>query len=239
MAVKKRLQGDALADTVGAITGHAFSNGSLLQLALTHSSRRAEENADNERLEFLGDRVLGLICTEMLFHAHPEATQGELNLRLIALVSGETCARIAEEIGLRDLVLADIPLTSQKGRKTKNVLADALEALVAAVYLDGGMGAAKAFVLRYWEPIAKAGLTITREPKTELQEWLVKLGGKRPAYAISGREGPEHEPVFTVTLEVDGFVPLAGKGRSKQAAEQAAALAFLVREGVRTAEGEG
>ena len=125
-----------------------------------------------------------------------------------------------------------------KGGRMDLVEKEAAEIKILETYLPPAIDPAELDRL-VSEAIAEAGVTITREPKTELQEWLVKLGGKRPAYAISGRERPEHEPVFTVALEVDGFAPLTGKGRSKQAAEQAAALAFLIREGVRTAEGEG
>jgi ribonuclease III len=232
----KRPTGMALAEALVAATGYAFRNFTLMQRALTHSSARGKA-ADNERLEFLGDRVLGLIVTEMLFKSYPEATQGELAVRLSALVSGTMCAEIAEEMELVPLIHADSGVRSQKGKKAKNVPADAVEALIAAIYLDGGLEAARKFVLRYWEPRANAVAKMQRDPKTELQEWAHQAAGVTPAYQIASREGPDHDPIFTVRVTVAGFEPATGNGRSKREAEQAAATAILLREGVWTNEG--
>lgn len=212
-------------------TGHSFRDHTLLQTALTHSSApRALTN--NERLEFLGDRVLALIVSEMLVNAFPDAPEGELAVRLSALVSGQACAEVGLELGLEAFMRADAALRSPKGRKATNVLADAVEALIAAIYIEGGLDAARRFVLRYWQPRSAAVTHIPRDPKTELQEWAVQTAGARPAYAIEKREGPDHEPEFTVIVEVEGFSPERAVGRSKQAAERAAALAFLTREGI-------
>jgi ribonuclease-3 len=235
LAMARRPTGEALASQLAAITGHVFRDFGLMQRALTHSSARGA-SFDNERLEFLGDRVLGLVVTDMLFRAYPEATQGELAVRLSFLVSGAACAEIADEIGLTPLIHAEAGLRS-RGR-SRNVPADALEALIAALYLDGGMTAADAFVRRFWEPRARAVATIERDPKTELQEWAHKVAASPPIYQIDGRMGPDHEPLFSISVRVAGREPATGTGRSKREAEQAAALAMLVREGVRETKGD-
>ena len=234
----KRPTGQALAETLVAATGYPFRDFSLMQRALTHSSARGKAD-DNERLEFLGDRVLGLIVTEMLFNAYPDAPQGELAVRLSGLVSGATCAEIADEIGLVRLIHADAGVKAQKGKKPKNVPADAVEALIAAIYLDGGLEAARKFVLRYWEPRSKAVVKMQRDPKTELQEWAHQAAAATPAYRIDVREGPDHDPLFTVSVTISGYEPASGTGRSKREAEQVAAAAMLLREGVWKDEGSG
>ena len=226
----KRPTGEALAAELAAATGHVFRDFSLMQRALTHSSARGK-TYDNERLEFLGDRVLGLVVAEMLFSAHPDAAQGELAARLNALVSGATCAEIAEQIGLVSLIHAESAVKSLKG-KARNVSADAIEAVIAAIYLDAGLEAARTFILRYWQPRANAVVAVPREPKTELQEWAHQTVQSSPSYQIDGREGPDHDPQFTVSVVVQGFPPSTGKGRSKREAEQSAAAAMLRREGV-------
>lgn len=233
----KPLDANALAEAVRERTGYAFRDAALLRRALTHASKRGSDGTDNERLEFLGDRVLGLVIAEMLFHRYPDARQGELAVRLNALVSGESCGAIALEIGLDKLIHADPVAKSAKGRKVGNALADAVEALIAAIYLDGGMEPARAFIARHWEHRAEAVAKLLRSAKTELQEWLVQHDGLRPNYSIVSREGPDHEPVFTVSVEAKGFAAISGIGPSRQAAEQAAAAAFLIREGVWSEEG--
>ncbi len=231
----KRPTGEALASELAAVTGHVFRDFSLMQRALTHSSARGK-SYDNERLEFLGDRVLGLVVTEMLFKAYPEATQGELAVRLSALVSGAMCAEIAEQIGLSPLIHADSGVRQAKG-KARNVRADAIEAVIAAIYLDAGLEPARTFVLRYWEPRSQAVIKVPRDPKTELQEWAHQAAQASPAYRIDLRDGPDHDPLFTVSVAVAGYPPSSGTGRSKREAEQSAAAAMLRREGVWTDEG--
>lgn len=234
----KRPTGEALAVELAVSTGHVFRDLALMQRALTHSSARGKAH-DNERLEFLGDRVLGLTVTDMLFTAYPDATQGELAVRLSTLVSGATCAEVAGEIGLERFIHADTGVRSSKGGKSRNVVADAMEALIAAIYIEGGIEAARAFVLRYWEPRSKAVAKMQRDPKTELQEWAHQASGSVPAYRIEGREGPDHEPLFTVSVTVGGYPPATGKGRSKREAEQSAATEILLRQGVWANEGSG
>ncbi len=233
----KRLSEHELAEAIRERTGYSFRDAAMLRRALTHASKRGSDGADNERLEFLGDRVLGLVIAEMLFRRYPEARQGELAVRLNALVSGESCGVIAIEIGLDKLIHADPVAKAAKGRKVGNALADAVEALIAAIYLDGGLEPARAFIARHWEKRAEAVAGLLRSAKTELQEWLAQRDGLRPSYAVVSREGPDHEPVFTVSVEAEGFAAISGVGPSRQSAEQAAAAEFLIREGIWVEEG--
>jgi ribonuclease-3 len=231
----KRPTGEALAREIAARTGYAFKDLRLLETALTHSSA-VKATSNNERLEFLGDRVLGLIVADMLLKQFPEAREGDIAPRFNALVEARTCSNIGLEIELDKYMRADSALKSGGRRAGGNYLADAVEALVAAIYVDGGIDAARAFVLRFWEPLARLAIEKPANPKGELQEWIAKSSEARPAYVIEGREGPDHQPVFTVSVRVAGFEPAQGTGSSRRAAEEAAAAAFLVREGVWTAE---
>lgn len=228
----KRLSGAALADALRERTGHAFRDVSRLERALTHSSARRGTGSDYERLEFLGDRVLGLVVADLLFHAFPGAPEGELALRLNALVSGQACAEVADEIGLSDFIRADSGLRSLKGPKGRSTRADVMESLIAAIYLDGGLEAARPFILKYWEPRSRLSAGAGRDAKTALQEWAHQAAAATPLYRVDGRQGPDHDPLFTVVVEVPGLAPETGAGRSKREAEQAAAAALLQREGV-------
>jgi len=221
----KRPTGEALASVVAERTGHIFADLTLLQTALTHSSAPGAP-VNNERLEFLGDRVLSLVIADMLLRSFPDAREGELAVRLNALVRGETCAEVAADLGLAELIRADSAVRTGSS-KARNVLADAAEALIAAIYVDGGMAAAQRFILANWEPRSKAIADVPRDAKTELQEWSVQMTGERPTYTVERREGPDHAPQFTVLLEVPGHVPVRAKGPSKQAAQRAAASEFL------------
>ena len=231
----KRPTGEALARALAGRTGHAFSDLRLLETALTHSSA-VKAVANNERLEFLGDRVLGLIVAELVFRRFPEAREGEIAPRFNALVDARTCAEIGEELELADFVRADAALKARTRGSGGNYLADAVEALIAAIYLDGGIDAARAFVMRYWEPRLSTVVAKPANPKSELQEWVARQGDLRPEYSIENREGPDHQPVFTVLVRVRGFTPTRGTGGSRRAAEEAAATAFLRREGVWASE---
>jgi ribonuclease III len=238
MATRK-LTGEALALALREPTGHVFRDHVRLRRALTHASARGSTGADYERLEFLGDRVLGLVIADLLFNAFPAAPEGELSLRLNALVNAETLAEIADEIGLPRLVHTGSEIKSMEGRKRVNLRADALESLIAALYLEGGIETARRFILRYWEPRSKALRQARRDPKTELQEWAHQAAGTVPAYTLESREGPDHDPQFTISVKVGGFEPASGIGRSKREAEQAAAMAVLLREGVWSKQEEG
>ncbi|ESX84010.1 ribonuclease III [Mesorhizobium sp. LSHC412B00] len=227
----KRPTGETLADLVTAKTGHSFRDVRLLETALTHSSA-VKASSNNQRLEFLGDRVLGLIVADLLFEKFPEAPEGEIAPRFNALVDARTCSEIGIEMQLEDLVRADAALKARSRGSGGNYLADAVEALIAAVYIDGGLDAARQFVLRYWEPRSQKVVAKPPNPKSDLQEWIAKTSDIRPEYAIEKREGPEHQPVFTVSVKVGGFAPASGTGGSRRAAEEAAASAFLMREGI-------
>ncbi|RWC50209.1 MAG: ribonuclease III [Mesorhizobium sp.] len=227
----KRPTGETLAGLVKAKTGYVFQDIRLLETALTHSSA-VKAASNNQRLEFLGDRVLGLIVADMLFEKFPDAPEGEIAPRFNALVDARTCSEIGIEMQLEDLVRADAALKMRSRGSGGNYLADAVEALIAAVYIDGGIEAARRFVLRYWEPRSHTVIAKPLNPKSDLQEWIAKTSDARPEYVIEKREGPDHQPIFTVSLQVRGFAPISGTGGSRRAAEEAAASAFLLREGV-------
>ena len=229
----RRLNAKALAAALETTAGLAFRDPERLRRALTHGSARAKDaGIDYERMEFLGDRVLGLVVAEFLYQSYPEASEGELSLRLNAMVNAETLASISEEIGLPELITTGSEMKTLTGRKRVNLRADALESLIAAIYLEGGLDAARNFIARHWfaRPVALAAAR--RDPKTELQEWAHVAGGGVPAYVIESREGPDHDPLFTVSVHLNGFEPARGAGRTKRQAEQAAATAVLIREGV-------
>lgn len=229
----KRPDPEALALALAPVTGHLFKDRKRLQRALTHgSARTANAGADYQRFEFLGDRVLGLTIASFLFEAYPTAPEGELSLRLNALVNADTLAEIAEEIGLPDLVHAGADMRARSGQKRVNLRADAMEALIAALYLDGGPEVASAFIHRYWKPRAERAAVARRDAKTELQEWAHREVRQTPTYLIEDRSGPDHDPVFKVSVTIGSLPPAQASGKSKREAEQAAAAAMLQRQGV-------
>lgn len=231
--VIRRLNAKALAAALETTAGLSFRDPERLRRALTHGSARAKDaGIDYERLEFLGDRVLGLVVADFLYQSFPRASEGELSLRLNAMVNAETLAAISEEIGLPELIVTGSELRSVSGRKRVNLHADALESLIAVIYLEGGLDAARDFIARHWFARPLALGEARRDPKTELQEWSHVAGGGVPAYVVDSREGPDHDPVFTVSVHLNGFAPATGTGRTKRQAEQAAATAILVRESV-------
>lgn len=229
---RKRLTGRELAAAIEERTGHAFRDLALLSRALTHASARGKSGVDYQRLEFLGDRVLGLVVAEMLFQDFPEADEGELSVRLNALVNAETLAEIADEVGLAGLIQTGSELRTLSGRKRQNLRADVVEALIAAIYLEGGLDAAKHFIRAHWKRRSQAADAARGDPKTVLQEWAHRVSGATPDYMVEDRQGPDHDPVFTIAVIVKGFEPGRGRGRSKREAEQAAATEVLEREGV-------
>jgi len=213
--------------------GYQFKDRNLLQRALTHASFQdgAHREQSYERLEFLGDRVLGLLTAERLFGDFKQAREGALAPRLNALVSRKACAKVAKRFD----VSADIRLgkseEAHNGRHSESILGDVMEALLAAVYLDGGLDAARALYEKGWDADIEAIATKPANPKSELQESLAKRG-LVPRYDLAEQGGPDHKPVFTVHVFVDGYEPAFGEGGSKQAAERAAAQAFLKRESI-------
>jgi ribonuclease III len=207
--------------------GHRFARPELLIEALTHPSMAT--GADNQRLEFLGDRVLGLVIAEALLRADPAATEGELAPRLNALVRKETCAEVATELDLGPALRLGRSEMLTGGRRKLALLGDAMEAVIAAVYLDGGFGAAQALVERAWGGRIDNVRTVVRDPKTMLQEWAQARGLPPPAYHDLDRQGPDHAPLFSVEARLADGRAAEGRAASKRAAQQAAAEALLTR----------
>jgi ribonuclease-3 len=207
--------------------GYTFKDQTLLKRALTHAS--ADAVTSNERLEFLGDRVLGLIVAEKIHALYPDDAEGALALKFNALARGAACARAAQAAGLGDHVILARSESSAGGRTKPAILSGTCEAVIAALYLDGGMDVARSFVERYWTPIfAELGADM-RDAKTRLQEWAQSRGkeSSAPVYTLKTRDGPDHAPRFIVEASVSGFDPVTGEGASKRQAEQDAASKLL------------
>ena len=222
------------ASSLEARLGRAFSNRDLLERALTHASvgEGARRVRDNERLEFLGDRVLGLLAAERLIELYPTLREGELSPRLQALVNRHACARVARRMQLGRALKLSPGENKTGGRDKDSVLGDACEALLGAVYLDGGLDAAREMFLREWaEEFAALDDPRIQDPKSKLQEWSLATKRTLPIYRVLDRSGPDHAPEFMVEVRVDGLDPVAADGKSRQDAEKAAALALLRREG--------
>ena len=229
--MKSSIDADRLASLEERL-GHRFADPQLLTLALSHASISA---TSNERLEFLGDRVLGLIIAGKLFAENPLQDEGGLAVRFNALVRGETCARAARLAGLAPYIIMAGSEAESGGRDKPAILAGACEAVIAALYLDGGMAAAERFVLQYWADEFGQADTDLRDAKTALQEWAQSgaLPAKpQPKYRLTQRTGPDHAPLFTVEVELPGHDPEAGEGPTKRDAEQAAARRMLNKLGV-------
>jgi ribonuclease-3 len=220
--------------------GHTFAEPALLKLALTHSSARAgtKSTEDNERLEFLGDRVLGLAIAELLADHFPDAREGELARWFNQMVRAETCALIAQDLDLGRYILMSGGEAGSGGRRKKTILANACEAVLGAVFADGGYETARAVVRRFWEPHLDTLGFAAPDAKSVLQEWAQGKGLALPLYREIAREGPDHAPRFTAEVQIDGVAPERGQGANKREAEQEAALALLVREGVWQPEAE-
>ena len=212
--------------------GHHFADRSLLKRALTHASMGAEKS--NERLEFLGDRVLGLVVAERLYTDFPGEAEGGLAVRLNALVRRDACARVAEAVGLPDHLVMAKSETAGGGRKRPLLLAGACEAVIAALYLDGGFEATRRFILKYWDAEFASLAPDLRDAKSALQEWSQGPKGPRaiPNYRIAEREGPDHAPSFKVEVKIGKLDPVVGEGATKRDAEQDAARRMLTHLGV-------
>jgi ribonuclease-3 len=212
--------------------GHRFSDPQLLLLALSHASLGA---GSNERLEFLGDRVLGLIIAEKLYGELPDEDEGGLAVRLNALVRRNACAKAARAAGLAPYIVMANSESESGGREKNAILAGACEAVIAALYLDGGMEAARRFIVRHWEGAFATAEPELRDAKTALQEWAQSgaLPDKpQPRYRLKQRTGPDHAPVFTIEVELPGHEPQTGEGATKREAEQAAARRMLLQLGL-------
>ncbi|MCF8496151.1 MAG: ribonuclease III [Alphaproteobacteria bacterium] len=207
--------------------GHQFRNPALLETALTHSSTGMEANY--ERLEFLGDRVVGLIVAEMLYRHFPAEAEGDLAKRLAALVQGKFLALIAVSINLQSFVILSDAERTTGGADNENILSDVFEALVGALYLDGGFKPCQTFVEQLWAEHLHTMITPPQHPKTTLQEWAQAQGLPLPLYEIAAQEGPDHAPLFRIRLRVQGHPEILAEGPSRQAAERQAARNFLER----------
>jgi ribonuclease-3 len=215
-----------------AVLGHAFSDRAHLATALTHMSAQSERLLSYQRLEFLGDRVLGLAVADMLFRQFPRAEEGDLSRRLADLVRKETCAEVAQGWNVGAFMRLGEGEILGGARKNRAILADACEAIIGAVFLDGGYEAARALVERsFGERLARPPRPL-RDAKTTLQEWAQGQGYATPTYRERGRSGPDHAPVFRVAAQIAGLADAEAEGPSKRLAEQAAAEAFLRREGL-------
>ncbi len=223
---------EAGAGTLEKTLGHHFTRPDLLCRALTHASAARNPGAAGqsyETLEFLGDRVLGLVVAELLFHRYANENEGALASRHATLVSGKVLARVAQDIGLSNYVILATGEEDGGGRSNPSLLANACEAVIAALYLDGGLAAASDFIHRHWTAMMEAQAEPPKDPKTALQEWTQAESMGLPVYSVVERTGPQHAPVFEVAARVGRRAPATGRGTTKKVAEQAAAAALLQR----------
>jgi ribonuclease III len=210
--------------------GHVFASPQLLEAALTHPSlagaRQRKKGAPYERLEFLGDRVLGLAIAEWLYETFPSASEGEMAKRHAALVNRDALRAVALDIGLAGFVRLARGEDAQAARKNIATLPDAMEAVIGALYLDGGYPAARAFIHRHWQRDIAVSETPV-DPKTTLQEWAQGQSLPLPAYRVIEKSGPAHAPKFVIEVSVKGFPPAQAEGNSKRDAQKAAAVKLL------------
>ncbi|QIB36406.1 ribonuclease III [Ancylobacter pratisalsi] len=230
-----RVDQDRGLEALEAALGHRFADRAHLVLALTHISSingiqgsRARVRS-YQRLEFLGDHVLGLVVSDMLYRAFPNAEEGELSRRLADMVCEEACAEVARTMGVAPHIRLGSGEERSGGRERSAILADIAESVLAAAYLDGGFPAAEAMVERFWRPRVKSPGGSVRDPKTALQEWAQARGLPPPTYRLVERSGPDHNPEFRIAVDVPGHEPAEGNGTSKQGAQKLAAAAFLQR----------
>lgn len=250
MAMDRKVE-SVLSDAVRANSGrgsltrieerlaYCFADPALLEQALTHASALTtpgDMSGSYQRMEFLGDRVLALAVANMLYENFADADEGELARRLNQLVKQETCANVASALDLGTAMRVGEGEDQSGGRHKRALLADICEAVIAAIYLDGGFGAASAFVERHWRDQMVNWEGPLRDAKTTLQEWAQGKGLVAPTYTVTNRAGPDHAPEFTTRVDVVGCAPASGRGRSKREAEQMAATTLLEREGIWTAK---
>ncbi|MCB1555942.1 MAG: ribonuclease III [Alphaproteobacteria bacterium] len=216
-------------DELQTMLNYRFRDEKRLEKALTHSSAGADGNY--ERLEFLGDRVLGLVMAHVLYETFPDEAEGDLAKRHAALVQGKTLADIAREIDLGATMILSDAEARGGGTDNDSILADGVEAVIGALYLDGGLAPCAAAIKTLWGERVREMNEPPRDPKTALQEWAQGRGLPLPLYEEIGREGPDHAPEFTIQATVQGFDPAAAKGSSRRAAEKTAAATLLERLG--------
>lgn len=220
-----------------AALGYTFTSADLLVLALTHPSMartRAERDQTNQRLEFLGDRVLGLVVAGMLYEAYPGEEEGAMARRHTALVRRETLARVAGDLNLAVFIRMAASEEESGGRENAAILADTCEAIIAAIFLDGGLGSAEAFIRQRWQDLMAEDLKPPKDAKTALQEYAQSKAMNLPQYKEISRDGPPHSPIFTIEASIDNEEAVTGTGSSKRQAEQMAAEELLARLGRET-----
>ncbi|MDH3229624.1 MAG: ribonuclease III [Alphaproteobacteria bacterium] len=216
-------------DELTDIIGYEFGDPDLGGIALTHRSAAVRGDETYERLEFLGDRVLALVIADMLYDAFPHEDEGALAKRLVALVRRETLADVATHLGVGPLIRLSRGEEEAGGRENPAILADVCESLIGAVYRDGGLDAARAFIVRYWSTLMEETVEPPKDAKTSLQEWAQGRGFALPSYRQLSRSGPDHAPEFTIEVSVGDFPPETGAGPTKRTAEQTAAEKLLER----------
>jgi ribonuclease-3 len=214
--------------------GHSFVRPELLEEALTHASAAAGANgsaagaaANYERMEFLGDRVLNLVVAQHLLKRYPEEKVGQLARRHAALVREEALADVAKRAGILEFIRLSAGEELSGGRSNPAIAADCCEAVIAALYLDGGFQPAERFIAKFWAPLLNQTPRPPKDPKTALQEWAQSRGLPLPVYSTVAQSGPDHDPTFTVRVQVKGYPPTTATGRSKRLAEQIAAQVLV------------
>ncbi|MFZ4541856.1 MAG: ribonuclease III [Rickettsiales bacterium] len=211
-----------------AVLGYQFNDASRLTMALTHRSLSREgRDASNQRLEFLGDAVLGLAIAEMLYGLFPYEPEGDLSKRLVSLVNGEQLAMIGQKLELGSYLQLSSGEEEQGGRENPSNLEDALEALLGAIYLDAGLPAVKSVIVKFWEPYARALTAPPKDAKTALQEWAQGRGLALPEYILISSDGPSHAPLFVIEVRVEGVAPARAEAGVKKVAERLAAEKIL------------
>lgn len=218
------LNDDVRHQWLNELFGGQIGDITLYDRALTHGSTGSD---DYQRLEFLGDRVLGLVMSEALYAYFPDEAEGRLSHRLNGLVSGMVCADVARSLNVSPHMIIGKQARDDGVKDSDNVLGDVMEALLGALYVDKGLEAAREFVMTHWKSRMTAAQKAPKHPKSELQEWCAIKTLKNPLYEVTGKEGPPHNMRFKVTVTVKGFDPVSAEAASKQAAETAAAIAFL------------
>mgnify|MGYP001161326386 FL=1 len=206
---------------------YSFANGSLLEQALVHSSLKSRGHLNNQRMEFLGDRILGFVISDYLFKNHPNWREGILALNLNLLVSKEACAEIAEKISLGKSLIMGKGASTYGGRTNKSILADAIEALIAAIYLDSNIGKVRKVILKLWCVKLTDLSEVELHPITILQQWVLARSMSLPQYIDIRRDGPSHDSIFHVEVRLENGLSAIGKEKSKQGARQIAAKNLL------------
>jgi ribonuclease III len=214
-------------ESLQAALGYTFQDLSLLRHALVHSSATQQRLKSNERMEFLGDRVLGLVLADLLLESYAEEDEGEISYRFTALAQRDALASVAGAVGLAEHLKLSNGEQLTGGRENPGMLADAMEAVICAIYKDGGLEAARTFIHAQWTDMMQENRRPPKDPKTTLQEWAQGRGLGLPEYRVTAQEGPDHQPLFTVEVTLKGQTPMTGEGNNKRAAEQTAAEAML------------